>query len=119
MLGSVRVVAAVATSGAGTTSRCDVMQFGVPSQMSDNHPDQDDRALADQQVAPVGKPRAGDVGRFRGGMARLRRLVPERPDAIYGTRVLTGKACRLADGSMGQVAIHESDGEWVEVCVQA
>ena len=38
---------------------------------------------------------------------------------IYGTRVLTGKACRLADGSMGQVAIHESDGEWVEVCVQA
>ena len=37
----------------------------------------------------------------------------------YGSFVLTGKACRLPDGSMGQVAIHESDGEWLEVCVLA
>jgi hypothetical protein len=95
------------------------MQFGVSSQMSDIHSDQDDRALAEYQAAPVGEPRGGDVGRFRGGLARLRRLAPERPEAIYGTRVLTGKACLLADGSIGQVAIHESDGEWVEVCVQA
>jgi hypothetical protein len=87
--------------------------------MSDIHSLQDDRALAEQRTAPVDAPRSGAVGRFRGGLARLRRLAPERPDAIYGTRVLTGKACRLADGSMGQVAIHESDGEWVEVCVQA
>ena len=116
--GIVRVVAAVATSGAGTASRRDVMQSGVPSQMSDIHLDQDGRALADHQAAPVGELRTGAVGRFRGGLARLRRLAPQRPDAIYGTRVLTGKACRLADGSIGQVALHESDGEWVEVCVQ-
>ena len=119
MLRTVRVVAAVATSGAGAASRCDVMQFGVPSPMRDIHSDQDDQALAEQQAAPAEEPRLGPVGRFRGGLARLRRLAPQRPDAVYGTRVLTGKACRLPDGSMGQVAIHESDGEWVEVCVQA
>ena len=118
MLGYVQVVAAVATSGGWVASRCDVMQFGVP-QMSDIHSDQDDRVLAEHQAAPVEGLRAGDAGWIRGGLARLRRLAPERPDAIHGTRVLTGKACRLADGSMGQVAIHESDGEWVEVCVQA
>ncbi len=115
----VRVVAAVASSGAGTASPCDVMQFGVPSQMSDTLLEQDDMALAESEAPRVGVPRESHVSWFRGSLARLRRLAPERRDAAYGTRVLTGKACRLADGSIGQVAIHEADGEWVEVCVQA
>jgi hypothetical protein len=86
--------------------------------MSDIPADQDVRALAEEQAAPVEQPRSGAAGWFRGVLARLQRLVPERPEPVYGTRVLTGKACRLPDGSMGQVAIHESDGEWVEVCIQ-
>ena len=86
--------------------------------MSDIHPDRDGRALAERQAAPAMSFVLAPSSRFRGGLARLRRLAPERADAIYGTRVLTGKVCRLADGSIGQVALHESDGEWVEVCVQ-
>lgn len=31
---------------------------------------------------------------------------------------LTDYACRLDDGSMGRVAIRESEGEWVAVCVR-
>jgi hypothetical protein len=53
---------------------------------------------------------------------RLTRLSPVpdgRPGIRYGSFVLTGKACRLPDGSIGQVAIHESDGEWLQVCVPA
>ena len=105
------------------------MQFGMPYPMGeviDTQRRQHERALSERRALESEEPRGVRFGRFRGGFrrldggfARLRRLAPERPAVTYGTRVLTGKACRLADGSVGQVAIHESDGEWVEVCVPA
>jgi hypothetical protein len=98
------------------------MQFGVPYQSSeiiDFQGQQRDRVLEQRRALRGEEPREGRLSRFLGGLARMRHLAPQRPTIVYDTLVLTGKICRLADGSMGQVAIHESDGEWVEVCVPA
>lgn len=80
---------------------------------------QQDRESAERRALHREVLREGSLGRFFDGLARLRRLASERPTVMYDSLVLTGKVCRLADGSIGQVAIHESDGEWVEVCVPA
>lgn len=77
------------------------------------------RDLAEQRTLDGHGRTGGIVHRVAERLARLR-LVPDgRAGIRYGSFVLTGKACRLPDGSMGQVAIHESDGEWLEVCVPA
>ena len=54
-------------------------------------------------------------------MGSLRRLRPARlrpPIALDHAFVLTERACRLPSGGMGRIAVHESDGESIEVCVQ-
>jgi hypothetical protein len=61
----------------------------------------------------------GIVGRMAERLARLRPVPDARPGIRYGSFVLTGKACRLPDGSPGQVALHEADGQWLEICVPA
>jgi hypothetical protein len=62
---------------------------------------------------------AGVVSRVAGRLSRLGHVPDARTGIRYGSFVLTGKACRLPDGSMGQVALHESDGEWLQICVPA
>lgn len=55
----------------------------------------------------------------------VRRLAPLRPaltrPAVLAADAheLTDYACRLDDGSMGRVAIRQSEGEWIAVCVRA
>ncbi len=62
----------------------------------------------------------GVVSRIVGGLERLRSVGGSRRGYInYNTQVLTDKVCRLADGSMGRVAIREADGKMVEFCVPA
>lgn len=58
------------------------------------------------------------------GDGRLSRVVGSlrwmrsRPSPIsYDRQVLTARVCRLADGSSGRVAMRQTQGEWVEVCV--
>jgi hypothetical protein len=77
------------------------------------------RDLAEQRLLDGQGRTGGIVRRMAERLARLRPVPDGRPGIRYGSFVLTGKACRLPDGSMGQVAIHESDGEWLEVCVPA
>ena len=61
----------------------------------------------------------GIWSRALGSLGRLRPAVLGQPKLSYGAHVLTDKACRLADGSLGRVAVRESDGEVMEVCVPA
>jgi hypothetical protein len=77
------------------------------------------RDLAEQRMLDGRGRTGGIVSRVAERLAHLRPVPDVRLGIRYGSFVLTGKACRLPDGSMGQVAIHESDGEWLEVCVPA
>ena len=55
-------------------------------------------------------------------VARLVSLSPaftKRAALAAEEHELTDYVCRLDDGSMGRVAIRESDGEWIGVCVRA
>jgi hypothetical protein len=54
-----------------------------------------------------------------GSLERLRPVAARRSAIAYDAHELTDYICRLADGSMGRVAIRESDGEWIGVCVPA
>ena len=75
--------------------------------------------LAERQTLSGSGRSGGIVSRMAERLTRLRPVPDGRPGIRYGSFVLTGKACRLPDGSIGQVAIHESDGEWLQVCVPA
>ena len=61
----------------------------------------------------------GIVSRFVGRLASLRTALTRRGALAYDEHELTDYVCRLEDGSMGRVAIRESDGEWIGVCVKA
>jgi hypothetical protein len=63
-------------------------------------------------------PSEGMMSRIAGGLGHIRLMASGRP-AIQGVHVLTDKVCRLADGSTGRIAIRESNGEFIEVCVPA
>ena len=60
----------------------------------------------------------GLVSRFVGRLASLRPVFTERAALATSEHELTDYVCRLEDGSMGRVAIRESEGEWVAVCVR-
>jgi hypothetical protein len=63
---------------------------------------------------------AGIVSRIMGGLGRLRSADSRRWDHIArDAHTLTDKVCRLADGSLGRVAVREEDGELTEICVPA
>jgi hypothetical protein len=57
----------------------------------------------------------GFLRRFADGLKGLRRMGP----IVLDGPVLTDKVCRLADGTMGRIALRRTDGRWVEVCVDA
>ncbi len=62
----------------------------------------------------------GIVSRIMGGLERLWSADSRRRGSIaYDAHVLTDKVCRLADGSLGRIAVREADGELVEICVPA
>lgn len=52
-------------------------------------------------------------------LVSLRPAVTRRAVLAADEHELTDYACRLDDGSMGRVAIRESEGEWMAVCVRA
>jgi len=62
---------------------------------------------------------SGLVSRVMGGLERLRPAEPRRGHLVYDAHALTDKVCRLADGSLGRIAVRETDGELVEICVPA
>lgn len=53
-----------------------------------------------------------------GRLAALRSALTRRAALAAEEHELTDYVCRLDDGSMGRVAIRESDGEWIAVCVR-
>ena len=61
----------------------------------------------------------GIVSRVVGRLASLRPAFAKRDALAAREHELTDYVCRLDDGSMGRVAIRESDGQWIGVCVKA
>lgn len=64
-------------------------------------------------------PTHGIVSRIVGGLGRLRPVSSRGSAIALDGHVVTDKICRLADGSMGRVAVRESGGLLSEVCVRA
>ena len=61
----------------------------------------------------------GLLSRITGSLERLKSTDSRRRRQIaYGAQRLTDRACRLADGSLGRVAIRETGGVLTEVCVR-
>ena len=61
----------------------------------------------------------GIVSKVVGRLATLRTLLSKRAALAAEEHEMTDYVCRLEDGTMGRVAIRESDGEWIGVCVRA
>jgi hypothetical protein len=61
----------------------------------------------------------GLVSMISGRLWALRSVLPKRAAIAFDEHELTDYVCRLADGSMGRVAIREADGDWIGVCVKA
>ena len=59
------------------------------------------------------------MSRALGGLGRLRDKALRRPAIVEGAYMLTDSVCSLADGARAWIAIQESDGELIEVCVPA
>jgi hypothetical protein len=78
-----------------------------------------ERDLSHRSALKAAQPRQGMVSRIVSGLDRLRPMAARRAAIADDAHELTDYICRLADGSMGRVAIHESDGEWIGVCVPA
>ncbi len=60
----------------------------------------------------------GILSRAVAWLSSLRPVTTERATPAVGEHELTDYVCRLDDGSMGRVAIRESKGEWIAVCVR-
>lgn len=61
---------------------------------------------------------SGILSRIVGGLERLRSADWRgRHYVAYEAHLLTDRICRLADGSVGRIAIQEAEGEVIEVCV--
>lgn len=82
-----------------------------------------ERQLGHQRALRRAGPSRSFASRMIDGLGRLRSLSASRSVAVrrseisYEAQVLTDKVCRLADGSLGRVAVRRSNGEWVETCV--
>jgi len=59
------------------------------------------------------------VSRVVGRLVSLRSATTKRAALAAEEHEMTDYVCRLEDGTMGRVAIRESDGEWIGVCVRA
>ena len=60
----------------------------------------------------------GILSMLVGRVVALRSAFTQRAALAADEHELTDYVCRLGDGSMGRVAIRESDGEWIAVCVR-
>ena len=60
----------------------------------------------------------GLVSKVIGQLASLRSVLTTRAALAAEEHEMTDYVCRLEDGSMGRVAIRESEGEWIAVCVR-
>lgn len=67
---------------------------------------------SDERSASILSRVMGSLERLRAADSRGRRAV------AYEAHVLTDRVCRMADGSVGRIAIRETDGEPVEVCIR-
>lgn len=78
------------------------------------------RALKESEDAlRDGAPQPRIVSRIMARLLSRRPAVAGPPAIRYDAHELTDYVCRLVDGTMGRVAIRQSDGEWVAVCVPA
>ncbi len=71
------------------------------------------RALRSQERA------GGIMSKVVAQLVSLRPAFTRRAALAAEEHQLTDYVCRLDNGSMGRVAIRESDGEWIAVCVKA
>jgi hypothetical protein len=62
-------------------------------------------------------PRPGTVSRIVRRLPSLRSLIGRPLPSASDAHELTEYACVFADGTMGRVAIRQSGGEWIAVCV--
>lgn len=60
----------------------------------------------------------GIVSKVIGRLESLRSVLTTRAALAAEEHEMTDYVCRLEDGSMGRVAIRESDGDWIAVCVR-
>ncbi|OGN83586.1 MAG: hypothetical protein A2X23_03195 [Chloroflexi bacterium GWC2_73_18] len=76
------------------------------------------RALKEREYAlEDGERHHGIVSRITARLLSRRPVVAGPPAIRYDAHELTDYVCRLVDGTMGRVAIRQSDGGWVAVCV--
>jgi len=60
----------------------------------------------------------GIVSRIMGSLKRLKPADSRRRRQIaYEAQLLTDRACRMADGTLGRIAIRDTGGVRTEVCV--
>ncbi len=60
----------------------------------------------------------GILSKIPGLLASLRPAFTKRATLAAQEHELTDYICRLDDGSMGRVAIRETHGDWIGVCVR-
>ncbi len=76
-----------------------------------------ERELGHRRALKGSLPSQGLASRMVGGLGRLRRATLRPPLILEGAMVLTDRICHLADGSLGHIAVRETEGSLVEVCV--
>jgi len=78
-----------------------------------------ERELGHLRALKGDEPSEGILSRITRSLEHLRPTDSRRRRQIaYGAQLMTDRACRLADGSLGRVAIRETGGVLTEVCVR-
>jgi hypothetical protein len=78
-----------------------------------------ERDLAHRRARKGDEPSDGIMTRMLSAFKRLPPAELHAPVRILDEFVLTDSVCRLADGTTGRIAVRESEGELIEVCVRA
>ena len=73
-----------------------------------------ERHFSHVRALKMDMPRVGFASRLAGRLASIAAVFrPSDP-----MREQAAQVCRLADGSMGRVAMRRAGGKWIEVCVR-
>jgi hypothetical protein len=73
-----------------------------------------ERHFSHVRAIKMDMPKVGFRSRLVGRLATLAAVLrPSDP-----MRAKAAKVCRMADGSMGRVAMRRAGGKWIEVCVR-
>jgi len=76
-----------------------------------------ERDLGHKRALKAAAPAEGLMSRLLGSLDRGRRAASQQLVLTYDLHELKDTVCRLADGALGRIAVRETDGIWVAVCV--